>query len=145
MLRNNTNTGIKKTEETLQDLFLEFGRKVSSMFKKRIGDLNLTITQVETLKFIIDKDKPTMKDIADYFDISAPSATSMVEHLISKKLVKREQDRLDRRTINILPTKNAVQIFNSLKKAKAKAISSALKNLSLKDRRNLAEIFRKIT
>ncbi|HQU08125.1 MAG: hypothetical protein B7X04_04245 [Parcubacteria group bacterium 21-54-25] len=53
--------------------------------------------RIETLKFITDYHHPTMGDVAEYFSITAPSATSLVTGLVRDGLVVRTRDPRDRR------------------------------------------------
>lgn len=54
--------------------------------------------QLEALRFI-EAERPTMKKIAEYLHIKAPSATSLVNNLVKNSYVKREEDRSDRRVV----------------------------------------------
>jgi DNA-binding MarR family transcriptional regulator len=53
--------------------------------------------RIETLKFIADRGKPNMRDLAAYLSITAPSATSLVRGLVRERLVMRATSRVDRR------------------------------------------------
>jgi DNA-binding MarR family transcriptional regulator len=57
--------------------------------------------RVETLKFIGDREKTSMSDIAAYLSITAPSATSLVTGLIKEGLVVRTKDTTDRRAFRL--------------------------------------------
>ena len=62
-----------------------------------------------------------MKEIADYFAISAPSATSMVETLIKSNHLRRKPDSKDRRIIRVALTANGKKEFAKvLQNAKTK-------------------------
>lgn len=56
-----------------------------------------TWLRIETMKFIAEKDKPKMKDIANYLSITAPSATSLIGELVRDGFVTSYVDRCDRR------------------------------------------------
>jgi len=59
---------------------------------------HLSILQIRALHFIDCSDKKvSMTDIAEYFGIELPSATSLVSKLCDQKLVDRISDENDRR------------------------------------------------
>lgn len=62
-----------------------------------------TVLQIETLGFI-EAEQPTMKAIADYLHIKAPSATSLVNGMVKLGLVKRISDPDDRRSVKMIIT-----------------------------------------
>lgn len=53
--------------------------------------------RVEALRFIEREGAPRAKDVADYFSITAPSATSLITGLVKDGLVARKDDPHDRR------------------------------------------------
>lgn len=57
--------------------------------------------RVETLKFIADHEGLSMRDVADYLSITAPSATSLVSGLIKEGLVTKRVDTRDRRALRL--------------------------------------------
>ena len=128
----------------LQEVFLAFHKKFIVAFRKKMEELHFTLTQVETLRFIIEKGNPTMKDIAQSFSISPPSATSMIEMLSHKKLVKRQIDTKDRRTTRIVPTEKAMNLFDSLRKIKSDMFSEIFMNISDTNKRHLTHILKQL-
>ncbi len=100
--------------------------------------------RVETLKFIADHDKPSMRDIAAFLSITAPSATSLVGALMREGVVKRSTSRTDRRAseLSLTPkgkallakkvargTKLLGEIFSALSPAELAAFSRALERM----------------
>ncbi len=57
----------------------------------------LSMIHLESLRFITEKKNPTMKELADYLGVTAPTATSLINILIKNKYVKRVSDKNDRR------------------------------------------------
>ena len=55
----------------------------------------------ETMKFIDVSGEPTMRDIAEYLRIKAPSATSLIAHLDSLGLIVRKIQKDDKRIVRI--------------------------------------------
>ena len=133
-------------DSELQDLFITLHQKLIVAFRKKMEDLEFTIPQMETLRFIFEnkEEGPTMKDIAEYLSISAPSATSMIEQLAKKKLVIRKIDVGDRRTVRILSTPKALQIFSIFREIKAYMFGDMLRKLRGDDKKQLTNILKKL-
>ncbi len=64
-----------------------------------------TWLRIETMKFILEQEKPKMKDIANYLSITAPSATSLIGELVKDGFVTSCIDRRDRRALRLMLTK----------------------------------------
>ena len=62
------------------------------------SDLDLTMPQVRTL-FLLSHSPKRMGDISTYLGRGMPSATSMIDRLVSKGLVERMADASDRRVV----------------------------------------------
>lgn len=128
----------------LQDIFVTFHQRLVVSFRKKMEDLNFTLPQMEVLHFVLEKNKPTMKDIATHLSISAPSATSMIEHLSHKKLIRRKMDPKDRRTVHIFLTPKASKLFLSFIEMKSQIFGDMLKNLIDDEKKELATILKKL-
>lgn len=67
--------------------------------------------RVETVKFIADHDGPSMRSIADYLSITAPSATSLISSLEKDGLVARTTDVRDRRSSRLTLTRKGKSVL----------------------------------
>ncbi|MDD4989124.1 MAG: MarR family transcriptional regulator [Candidatus Pacebacteria bacterium] len=128
----------------LQDVFIAFHQKLIIAFRRKMEAMHFTFSQIETLRFIFEKKNPTMKNIADYLSISAPSATSMIESLANKKLITRKVDSKDRRTVRIVITPKASKLFTLFRGIKTKMFAEMLKNLNDNDKKQLTAILKKL-
>ncbi len=63
-----------------------------------------SLFHIKVLEFIAEKKNPTMKELAEYFVVTPPSATSLIELLVKTRLLRREADKNDRRTVRISVT-----------------------------------------
>ena len=141
--KNNKNTE-KKEDIEIKDVFMKFHQKFITCLRKEADNLNFTISQLDILKFIVDKKNPTMKDITGHLNITAPSATSMIENLYDKKMVNRESDPGDRRGVRISPTKATLKLFSSFKDVKESVVGELFLPLTLEDKKQLTVILKKI-
>lgn len=107
-------------------------------------DEKISLLQMITLCYI-QKRNPLMKDIAEYLLITPPSATSLLNSIISAGLAKRESEKNDRRIVRIKITKKGEEhIKNNYKKISEK-IRKNLEVLDEKEQKQLSEILKKIT
>ena len=90
--------------------------------------LNLTMPQAKTL-FLLAEGPRRMTGIAKRLNVEMPSATTMIDRLVAKKLVVRKQDPKDRRAVVCSITTegmDAVEGFWSLRAAKIESLAANL-------------------
>jgi DNA-binding MarR family transcriptional regulator len=104
----------------------------------------LSILQIETLRFIRENRKVLMKELAEYLYITPPSATSLVDELFEQKLVRRAEDKKDRRITKIsLTTSGKRLLANSLRK-KMDQFRKKIEILNTKEKKSLLKILEKL-
>lgn len=124
----------------LEDLLLAFRRKIMEGMRKDKLHQELTISQVEVLRSIGMEGSQTMKDIAKSLQITPPSATSLIEEMEKKGLVKREKHVTDRRIVSIRLTKKSQTLFSRVCLQKKAIIDSMLSKLSAGEKKTLEKI-----
>ena len=67
--------------------------------------------RVETLKFIRDVERPSMRAVAEHLSITAPSATSLIRALERDGLVVRSTDERDRRSSRLSLTAKGTRVL----------------------------------
>lgn len=96
------------------------------------------------LKFVVEK-SPTLKEIADYLTITAPSTFEIINALEEKGLVKRIPSKTDHRQIQIVITKKGQNEYEKmLEKITQKTKGYLLNKLSNKELETLVKILEKI-
>lgn len=135
----------KKKVNTVELVEMMFA--VSRLMKDEMSFTNnlvhLSILQIQTLIFIKQNNtkQVTMTDIADYFHIELPSATSLVTKLCDQKLVERQADKKDRRLVIIILTKEGKTLLEQAMVERRKKLEKILSYLSLKEKLDLMNIF----
>lgn len=131
----------------------QIGRIVSLIFTVRNlmhekvaqeKDKKVSFLQLITLRFIKHK-KPTMKEIADYLTITAPSATVLCGNLMREGAVKREEEKEDRRIIRMIITKKGEAYLKKGNAEIAKRIENNLMVLTKKEQEELTRILGKVS
>jgi DNA-binding MarR family transcriptional regulator len=130
---------------TLEDAFMALHQKLAAALRREARNLEYTLPQLEVLNFIVERENPTMKNIAAHMRVTAPSATTLIEYLHTQKLVTRKPDPRDRRGVRIYATAKTVSLFSKFKKVKTAAFKEMLRPLSANDRNQLTTIFNKLT
>jgi MarR family transcriptional regulator, organic hydroperoxide resistance regulator len=133
-----------KQDQTIELVEMMF--KVSRLMKDKMSYtdnlMHLSILQIQTLIFLKKNDKTSMSDIADYFRIELPSATSLLNILYDRKLVKRLEDVNDRRKVFISLTSKGKILLEQAVRERRKKIEKMLSYLSKKEKSELLNIFK---
>lgn len=98
----------------------------------------------EVLRFIDDRGRPTMRDIADHFSITPPGATLLVEGLVTDKLLRRVVDAKDRRAVRIGLTSKGKKVMEQGLRERMKKIKELFSVLDPKEYEVLAAILEKM-
>jgi len=136
------NTSTKSGLSDLMSVFGMFRKNILETIKKEGFGHDMSFSQVEVLNFIGPSGKETMKNIASYMRITPPSATEVITEMEKRGLVKRMNDKKDRRIVFITLTDSAKKLSVSLCKRKELIFKKMLSKLSKKDRENLERIIR---
>jgi DNA-binding MarR family transcriptional regulator len=121
--------------------------KTSRLMKERMSftnsSIHLSLLQIQTMIFL-DQSKNqqvTMSNIADFFNIELPSATSLLNKLCDQELVERHTDTKDRRLVIIKLTRGGKKLLEKIIQERKKKIESILSYLSKNEKLELLEIF----
>ncbi|MCH8821549.1 MarR family transcriptional regulator [Patescibacteria group bacterium] len=91
-----------------------------------------------------EKEGFSVKDLAKLLKVTSGAITQMVDHLVEKGFLKREEDQIDRRYQRIKFSDKAIKKFGFLRERYNSSISAAFKNLNDKELRSLIELLGKI-
>jgi DNA-binding MarR family transcriptional regulator len=135
-----------KADNTIELVEMIF--KATRLMKDEMSFTNdlthLSILQIQTLVFLKqNKNKDvSMTDLADYFRIELPSATSLINKLCDQKLVARHADKKDRRLVIIILTGKGKKLLEQAMNQRRKKLEKILSYLSEKEKADLLNIFR---
>jgi MarR family transcriptional regulator, organic hydroperoxide resistance regulator len=137
-----------KSDNTLELVEMLF--KVTRLMKDEMSFTNnlihLSILQIQTLIFLCqNKDKKvSMGNIAEYFHIELPSATSLLNKLCEQKLVERHTDQEDRRLVIITLTSEGETLLGQVVCQRRKKLEKVLSYLSEQEKSDLLHILETI-
>ena len=133
----------KYKKSGLWDFLFVFKRNIEENIKKEgLDSFDLTFSQVGILRFIGPSGKETMKSIADHLGVTPPSATEIVKEMEKKSLVKRINDKKDRRVVYIILSPPAKKLSVLLYKQKELMFKKMLSKLNKKDYESFERIIR---
>ena len=135
----------RSATEKIISLMFNMGRAIKKQCLESCGRADgLSILQIEALWYVKEGKEVLMKDLASHLFIAPPSATSLADDLVKAKLVKRSEDKEDRRTTSIsLTPKGKRALANFLKKRMEKA-KKRIGRLTQAEKKTLLSILEKL-
>jgi DNA-binding MarR family transcriptional regulator len=134
---------IKNKKEDIDEALMAFRYKITELFQKEAKKSGYSLTHFDILMYIAEKGSVTMKNIADWLHITPPSASSLIEKLVKKKLVRRIQSDNDRRTIEITLGGEGHKLFKFLHEKKIAVFKKMYDKLNNKEKEDLVRILNK--
>jgi DNA-binding MarR family transcriptional regulator len=104
----------------------------------------ISFMRIMVLCYLLENKSPTMKEMADYFGITMPSASSIIDNLVEMNMIERKDDSKDRRLIRIQLTKNGGKTAKRELGATIKNLGLIISTLSRDEKRRFFEIMKKI-
>ena len=101
---------------------------------------HLTIVQFEGLMCLRKHKEMHMKDFANYFSITMPTATSLVDKLIATNYATRKNDIKDRRIVKISINRQGERVLEEAMKHRANKLNKLLSYLTKQDKIELLRI-----
>lgn len=134
--------------EVKQNPIVEAIFALSRLMKEQISTdlkiIHLSILQLQALAFLHLHQDVSMSEIATYFKIELPSATSLVNKLVEMKLAVRNEDKKDRRLVRIALTTQGQNLLEEGMKCRTKRIEKMISYLSDTDKKDLLRILQNI-
>jgi len=93
---------------------LENRYMVKSGIGKTFGEFSFA--QMRAIKFVKAKEQISITELAELLQVSAPSASTMVERLVEKDVLVREQDPQDRRKVIVTISPDMISITEQIEK-----------------------------
>jgi DNA-binding MarR family transcriptional regulator len=104
----------------------------------------LTVPQFRTLSFIDRNAGASLTQVADHIGITLPSMSKLVDDLLRKGLLKREEHPADRRRVKLLATPRGVKITEASRQGTMNYLAQKLGDISAQDRETLINAMEKL-
>lgn len=105
----------------------------------------LSMLQIQALVFLKKHNNAQMGEIAQYFNIELPSATSLINKITKLGLAERKADKNDRRLVLIALTNDGTTLLQKAMEERSKKLTKTLSHLSEKDKQELLRIMKTLT
>lgn len=127
-------------------LMFSTGRAISKQYFEELKRKNrLSVLQLEALRHVRENKEVLMKDLAKYLFITPPSVTSLVDDLAIAKLVKRSEDKKDRRIIAISLTQKGKKTLAGALERKMEKVGKKIDTLTASEKKALLKILEKLS
>jgi MarR family transcriptional regulator, organic hydroperoxide resistance regulator len=104
-----------------------------------VGTLELSLTQIKLLHHLDDASSPmSLKEAAEYVHVSLPAASRLVEDLVRRGFVERNEDAEDRRMKRVRLTENGGAVIRRLNAARLNGLAQFAQTLSQEEHNQLA-------
>jgi DNA-binding MarR family transcriptional regulator len=137
-----------KRQELLKDLIEKLTSAIHAMHKEQcfsFGGSVLGKPQAMILFFIYEnKGVASVKEIAKFLHVTSGAVTQFTNGLVEKKLVKREENVIDRRSVNIMLTVKAKKDFNTFKQQYIESASKSFAEFNDQELEQFTKLIEKI-
>lgn len=126
---------------SLQPIF----RKTLLKLEKCDDEFMALSRQHISILFVLDKTEASpVSEVGKTLNISKPQMTILTDKLIEKSLIKRLQDKNDRRVINISITEEGSKLLEEFKRMIKENIKEKLSSLNDTDLKELSDALEKV-
>ncbi|BAW97873.1 transcriptional regulator, MarR family (plasmid) [[Synechococcus] sp. NIES-970] len=94
------------------------------------GQPHFSLSQLRVLYFLNRQPQASLSEVADYLDVTRPTMSAMVERLVQRNLVQRQQDPQERRRIILSLTSHGSAELERVYGATLTSVTQRLEALS---------------
>lgn len=109
--------------------FHGFIRALHTLDRPGWGGLDLTMSQLKTIMLLVETGGLTGRDLAEKLGIGPSAVTALVDRLVQRGYVRREEDRADRRVSWARPTARATELYERLNATHRERLAEVLATL----------------
>jgi DNA-binding MarR family transcriptional regulator len=119
----------------LLDAVLFASRALVAVAARSLSDIGeeVTLAQYRTLVVLASRGPQNLINLAEAIGVTPATATRMCDRLVTKKLIVRESDQDDRRTIRIDLTKKGRRLVSDVTDRRRQEIGAILESISPMD------------
>jgi DNA-binding MarR family transcriptional regulator len=136
------NERMKDAYRRLPNLFFVTRQLIRSKVRSAGKSGHNSWMRLETLRYIGEHRESTMRDIATYLRITAPSATSLIAGLARRKLIARERDKKDKRITRLRLSREGRAMLSAYEKGSSTLMKEVFSKLDAADIRELVRILK---
>ena len=134
---------VKEIMECMRSLMAAAKPQKGAHFMKS-GVSDLTLSQLDLMAYLYEHKRVKMSDLAKHAGVKMPSMTETVNKLVSLKVLQREHDEKDRRTVWVSVTKNVEKMVCAHIRSKEEQFSGIMGVLTSQEKKQALNILKKI-
>ena len=108
------------------------------------GPGELSLSQMQLVRMIRDREEATITELAELLHVSPPSASVMVDRLVEKGIVTREQSRKDRRKVLVRISPEAIKRIEKIENAILLSFVELVEKIGSQTSRKWCEVLARI-
>ena|SRR5271157_860700 len=101
---------------------------------RNVVELRATPGQLTLLSILVEHERCTMLELAEYLAVAPSTATAMVKRLLAQGYVERSHDNVNWRTVWVKPTESGCRAVTAFQQARLISLRSRLECLSEAER-----------
>ncbi len=125
---------ILSLNEIAEQLSVVMPRFIRHMYPHMYKSIDVPPAQVFVLLTVQEEKTCNLTDLSHILDITAPTASGLVDRLVKKKYLKRLQNQKDRRAVNITLTQSGEQLIKKFQKNVLEMWKKNLKSFAPEER-----------
>lgn len=129
--------------QEIQFLTARLAARGNNYANQLLAEIDLNVRQFSVLALAASDLKPTQREMSSFVALDPSQIVALVDTLEDRKLVKRETDRRDRRSKNIVATAQGEKLYRQAREITLKAEDRVLANLSSSERDQLRALLTK--
>jgi MarR family 2-MHQ and catechol resistance regulon transcriptional repressor len=133
-----------KRDELIQDIIETLARcQRASVNPSAWNKIGLSHSQVGMLFMILHRKDSNVKQIAEHLGVTKSAITQLLEPLVTKGFIERQNDPDDRRIVRFSLSDKGKKTLKEIHKQKFSGIRSGLDSLTIDELKTLAELHKK--
>lgn len=102
-----------------------------------VAELRATPGQLTLLGILVEHERCTMQELAEYLAVAPSTATAMVKRLLAQGYVERSHDEVNWRTVWVKPTESGRQAVIVFHQARLSSLQQRLERLTKEERASI--------
>lgn len=134
----------KKETVELESLLRRLSMVLRSRHKKILNDFHITFPQFMVLLALGHSEEVIMTDLVENIHMAPPTATGVVDRLVSQELVERFRSDDDRRVVKVRLTEKGKTVLKEVKEKKLQLLEDDLKAFTSEECNILISLLEKL-
>jgi len=131
---------VEDKRKTILAMIFNSARVMKDYFHGNVSECkcsNPNPLHLETMRYVLEKENPSMKDLANHLCITPASASALIDSLVETRMIKRTLEKDDRRIVRLAITENGKKKFKETEDLLFGKMKEIFKEMSDRDIENM--------